>query len=839
MKPLYFQNTIRNRRPARGLNQTLISDHGVAIRGFLLILVACCSLAACARSLQVKGSVIGGLITDQSGKPLPGATVMIEKTYRGVTSDFEGKYIFTNLEDGVYKLRFSFVGFKSRTVEVKLSGSLVLNMNLEEELLTTGEVIVSATRAGQRSPLAYSSLDNGMINRRNAGQDIPFILSLTPSLVETSEAGNGIGYTNLRIRGTDASRINVTIDGIPLNDPESQQVFWVDLPDLALSVDNIQVQRGVGTSSNGSGAFGATVSIQTLLPASEPFTRVGTSIGSFNTFRKSVETGTGILADRFAFNLRLSEIESDGFIDRTGSDHRSAFLSGVYLFGKSRLRTNIILGEEHTGIGWWGVPSDTLPYNRRFNPAGEYTDEHGNTRYYANESDNYNQNHYQLIYSLKMNDRLNMSAALHYTRGKGYYEEYREDESYADYGIDTMMFDNDPVDATDIIRRKWMDNHFTGGLLSLVYRKGKVDISMGLSANHYAGDHFGKLVWMRYAGNLENDYRWYLNRGEKGEVSFFSKLEYTISGKISVFGDIQYRHINYRMSGIDDDLKNLGQRHEFNFFNPKAGVFVSITPDQDIYLSFSVANREPARSDFKEAAGDPDAMPHPETLYDLETGYRIRGRKYSSAINLYGMFYRDQLIPTGELSDVGYPVMTNVRNSHRLGFEMISGIQPTPFLEWDINMTLSSNRIIGFTEHFTDYNTHDWSETRGSKLLGNVDIAYSPSFIGGSDLGFIIPGNIAIHFISKRVGKQYFDNTMNPGRSIGPYFVNNARIDFQPVIRRLKKAELQLYVNNIFNSLYESNAYGGNWYEDGVEKTWAYYFPQAGINFMVRALVTF
>jgi iron complex outermembrane recepter protein len=788
---------------------------------------------------QDNSSVIMGRVTDISGNALPGASITIENTFLGIHSEFDGKYSFPGLKDGPYKLRFSFIGFETQIKEVNLRGLEVLNINLSAKPFITEEVIVSATRAGDNSPFAYSTVDKLVLKRQNTGYDMPYLLSLTPSLVETSEAGNGVGYTSLRIRGTEGSRINVTIDGIPLNDPESQQVFWVDLPDLASSVENIQVQRGAGTSSNGAGAFGATISIQTANPENEPFAEVTSSMGSFSTFKNVISAGTGIMAGKFAVQMRYSDLKSDGYIERTGSDHKSAFICGLFRTDRSRLKANIILGEEHTGIGWWGVPKEMLSINRRYNPAGEYTDETGLTRYYENESDNYIQNHYQLIYNLKMGNHVSLNTALHYTKGEGYYEEYRDNQLLADYGLPPINIGDTIISGTDLIRRKWMSNDFYGVVYSLKYQKKRIEATAGGGMNLYLGDHFGKIIWMRNAGNTEKDYMWYLNNSRKGEISIYSKINYMLSGKTTVFGDLQYRHIMYNMAGEDDDLKDIGQGHRFGFFNPKTGVFFSLNPNQDAYFSFSVAHREPTRSDFKEASGDPDATPGAETLYDTEIGYRLRTAKSSFAVNFYEMIYRDQLVPTGELSDVGYSIMTNVEKSHRLGLELIADFRLSDFIEWNLNMTLSRNKIEDFTEHYINYNTSDGSSENLSRNIGNVDIAYSPALTGTSDILFTIMHGVELHMVSKYVGNQYFDNTMNNDRMIDPYFVNNIRLDLEPKIKSVKGVELQIQVNNIFNEIYESNAYGGNWYEDGIEQTWAYYFPQAGTNYMVKIGVKF
>lgn len=785
-------------------------------------------------SVKLTGQSLGGIVTDLSDEPLAGASVVIEGTFTGVVTDAGGTYLLTGLKAGEYTVRYSFIGFEPLIRKVNVTGDARENVSLRPKAIITDDVIISATRAGEQTPLAYSSVAGEILEKKNSGQGIPYLLSLTPSFVETSESGNGIGYTSLRIRGTDASRINVTIDGIPLNDPESQQVFWVDLPDLASSVDNIQVQRGVGTSSNGAGAFGASINIQTKGIENEPFAGISSAAGSYGTFRNSITAGTGLLNDRFAFQMRYSDLRSNGYVARTGSEHNSALFSALYRTGKSLVKANIILGKEKTGIGWWGVPKEMLHIDRRYNPAGEYTDDQGNVHYYDNETDNYTQNHYQLVFSRKMNEYLSLHSALHYTFGKGYYEEYREDAEYSKYGLPQMTIGDLTLFETDIVRRKWMSNDFYGLVWSLNYRKDRIDAKIGGGMNLYSGDHYGRIIWMRYPGTSENNHQWYFNNGEKREASLYGKMNYSLTEKLSVFGDLQYRYVGYSLTGEDDDLKDIGQTHKFGFFNPKAGLFLRLSSGQEAFLSLSVANREPTRTDFKEASGDSEATPRPERLCDLEAGYVFRSARSSVGLNLYGMFYRDQLVPTGELSNVGYSIMTNVEKSYRIGTELTAGFRPADFIGLDMSLTLSKNRIVNFVEHYIDYNTSDWSEEYGSLHLGNVDIAYSPSIIGSSDLYANIMAPLKVHFITKYVGKQYFDNTMNSERMLDPYLVSDVMIDFEPVVKNLSGASLQLLVSNICNTRYESNAYGGNWFEDGQEKTWAYYFPQAGTNFMLR-----
>jgi len=794
---------------------------------FLFLII----LSVTALAQQKKGVSVSGRVTDEKGFPLSGAAVAVEGSYLGTLCDDEGRYYIGGLDRGAYSIRFSFVGYEPQSRKIEVNGDTRLNVILLPASLMTGEVIVNAVRAGERTPMAYSTVGDEIISKGNTGQYIPFLLRHTPSLVETSEAGNGIGYTSLRIRGTDASRINVTIDGIPLNDPESQQVFWVDMPDLASSVDNIQVQRGVGSSSNGAGAFGATVSIQSKSPSAEPFAALESAAGSFNTFRNTAAVGTGLIGSSFGLQMRMSKIKSDGYIKRTGSDHTSSNISGVFVAGRSRFRANILLGEERTGLGWWGVPREMLAVDRRYNPAGEYTDDEGFTRYYDNETDNYRQDHYQMIFGHSFSNTLNISAALHYTRGKGYYEEYKEDEDLSEYiSVPSLI--------TDLIRRKWMSNDFYGLVASLKYKTGRVEIVSGGGTNYYSGDHFGTIIWSKYS-NVEKDQQWYFNNGTKYEGSFFTKATFDLNDKISLYGDLQYRFIDYMMTGEDDDHKDLEQDHRYNFLNPRAGLFWSFSSTQEGWLSFSVAGREPTRADFKEAAGDPDATPRDEKLYDTEAGYRIRGKIFTIGFNTYFMYYRDQLVPTGELSSTGYSIMTNADRSYRTGIEVSAGIRPARFIEINMNLTLSSNKIKSFTGYYTDYDTITWESEYKSKYLGTVDIAYSPSVIWNGDITFYIRRNLEMNFSAKYVGKQYFDNTMSSDRMIDPYFVNNLMISWEPEVKKTKGLSLKLFVNNLFNARYESNAYGGNWYEAGVEKTWAYYFPQAGINYMVSAGITF
>jgi iron complex outermembrane recepter protein len=808
-------------------------------RGFYNLLTFLIAAMLNLYAFQVSGQEITGKVTDQNGDPLIGAAVTVKNSLLGTYTEADGLYLLRLPKDGNYSLSFSFMGYKTQVKEIVLKEKLSLDVTLVQTEIMTGEVIVNGTRADNKTPVTFTNISREVLSERNSGQDLPYMIGLTPSLIETSETGTGIGYTGLRIRGTDGSRINVTMDGIPLNDAESQQVFWVDLPDLASSVDNIQVQRGVGTSSNGSGAFGASINIESKNPEILPFAGISTTLGSFNTRKNTIMAGTGLIAGKFAFMMRYSDIKSDGYIERTGVSNRSAYISGMYVTGKSSLKVNLILGEEHTGISWWGVPKEMLATDRRYNPAGEYIDQNGNVTHYQNESDNYKQNHLQLIYRLNINKYLTLNAALHYTFGQGYYEEYSQNQLLSAYGLNPVIIGNRQIDTTDLIRRKWLSNDFYGLVYSLNYKKGRTDAVFGGGLNEYKGDNYGTIIWMRNAGNTEKDLQWYLNKSTKDEINIYGKLNYKLSDKLNIFGDMNYRYVWYKMAGPDDDLRMLSENHTFNFFNPKAGVFYTISPNQDAFLSFAVGHKEPTRSDYKVASGDNKVTPSPETLFDWEAGYNLRTSKSAFGINLFAMSYKDQLIPTGKLSDVGYPVMTNVKNSYRTGIELSGGIKPVKLINWQFNLTLSRNKIPDFTESYQDYITAENTYINKTRNLGNVDIAYSPSMTASSDLIFNFYDNLKLNIITKYVGDQYFDNTMNSDRKLDRYIVNNLRIDYNPVIKNMKNVDIQLFVNNLLNNMYSNNAYGGNYYQDGKEYTWSYFFPQAGLNFLVKVDLKF
>jgi iron complex outermembrane recepter protein len=775
-----------------------------------------------AETLQHGGSLIKGKVTDINGTPLPGTGITIENSLLGTLADGEGNYSFTNLKDGVYKLRFSFIGYESQIREVGLKGEAISNVTMLSKQFMTEEVFVNATRAGEHSPLAYSTVDKETIAKNNTAQDIPYLLNFTPSLVVSSDAGTGVGYTNINIRGTDVKRINVTIDGIPVNDAESHGVWWVDLPDLASSADNIQIQRGVGTSTNGAGAFGATINFQTGDLNREPYAEVNSSYGSYNTSKNTLSIGTGLINNKFTVDARLSKIWSDGYIDRAFSDLKSFYVSGTMYGENSILKLVVFSGMEHTYQAWDGVPKDSLKTNRTFNSHS-----------YKNETDNYWQDNYQLHYSKKISNYLNANIALHYTRGKGYYENLKSDTKFSSFNLPDAVFNSDTITVSDFIIQKWLRNDFYGFTYSLNYKKSKLNTVVGGGWNQYSGNHFGDIIWSKIATFDGEKYRWYKGTGDKKDLNTFVKANYLLTGGLNLFADLQLRNINYSIGGFDDNLKNIAQNHKYNFFNPKAGLSYNFNEKQKVYASFGISNREPDRGNFTDA--DSGKIPRPEKLIDYEGGYELRTSKLLIKGNIYFMNYIDQLILTGEINNVGAPVLTNVSKSYREGIEMEAGIKILRNLNWYGNITFSRNIIPVFVDYTDNWDT--WGQEKA--ILKNKTISFSPSVIAGSVLDFDPFKNFHISFNTKYVGKQYVDNTQDPERMLKAYLVQNLSFLYIIESKVFKELTSQFVVNNLFDRKYETNAWVYKYIESGSQHIMDGYFPQAGINFMFKIGVKF
>jgi iron complex outermembrane receptor protein len=790
-----------------------------------------------------------GTVKSEDGEKLTGANLTISNRFGGTTTDMNGAFEFKNLKKGNYQLTVSFIGYEKQTRDVILNGDQTLDVILKEETILKDEVLVSAIRAKDKTPVAFTTVEKSDIEKQNMGQDIPYMLSLTPSFVATSDAGTGVGYTNFRIRGTDLNRINVTINGIPMNDAESHGTWWVDIPDLAASTDNIQVQRGVGTSTNGAAAFGATINLQTMSLNKEPYAEYSTSAGSFGTMRNSVGVGTGLLKKKFAFDARLSKVNSDGFIDRASSDLKSFFVSGGYYTDHTILKINVFSGLEDTYQAWNGVPSVRL--NNDLAGMQRYADHYlysqkqvdemiasdsrtYNLYTYENEIDHYQQDHYQMMFSHKVNEFLNLNAGLFYTHGKGYYEQYKEGESLEDYLITPPVYGSDTVSQSDLIRRKWLDNDFYGITFSADQKAQSSEFTFGGGYNVYDGNHFGKVIWARNAGNSEINHEWYRGTGLKKDFNLFAKYSYELSEGLNLFADFQYRKIDYDIDGTDDDLRNLKQSHNFEFFNPKAGVFYQLNEKQNLYASFSRANREPNRDNYVDA--DPKGkQPTYETLNDFEAGYKFTSSRFSFGANAYYMLYNNQLILTGEINDVGAPIMVNVDDSYRTGIELMAGAKLTQKLKWDVNITLSKNKIKNFSEFVDDWDNGGQIENK----LGTTDIAFSPEAIANSQLSWMAAKGFNVSLQSYAVSKQYIDNTSSEDRKLDGYFLNNLHLTYSVPQKFAKEFNLRLMVNNLFNTEYENNAWVYSYMYEGQRFAMDGYFPQAGIHFLAGIDIKF
>ena len=791
---------------------------------FILLMVSTITISA--------QNFIRGKVTDESNVAIQGAHVTLKQISQSVKTNNRGEFSFENLTDYAYTLLIKSTGYENYVQNVQ-TGS-VITIVMTHASITLEEVNVLATRATDRSPVAFTNVSKDKIEERNAGQDLPYLLALTPSFITTSDAGTGIGYTGFRIRGTDANRTNITVNGIPLNDSESHSVFFVNMPDFASSLHSVQVQRGVGTSTNGAAAFGASINMQTELLNSNPYAETGISLGSFNTMKNSVMAGTGLI-NNFAVDVRLSNITSDGFIDRASVDMKSYFVSAGY-YGENTLVKFITFGgTEKTYQAWNGV--DIENQERTFNELGMYFDKNGNTRFYDNQTDNYNQTHYQLHWTQELNSKLNLNTALHYTRGLGYYEDYKTARKYKEYGLEPAIVDDITLKKTDLVRQKWLDNHFGGATFSLNWNANNLALTFGGAANKYYGDHYGKVLWVQYPNHAQVGHQYYFNQSSKTDANVFGKMNYLIANKLSVYADLQYRYILHEMNGKDDKyddnkgvMRDITQTHAFHFFNPKAGLNYQLDRANSIFASFAIANREPNRNNYTDAG--PNESPTSERLYDSELGYRYFSGSFSIGANLYYMKYINQLILTGKISEIGEPLTSNIPDSYRTGLELMTGVKLLDGLRWDGNLNLSQNKIKNFTEYVDVYDTN-WNRT-GIKenFFGRSNISFSPSIVANSTFSYSFKG-FETAFYSTYVGRQYLDNTSDALRSINAYFVNNLRLGYSWRMNKIKSIDFNLLINNLFNSEYETNGYNWFTYYLGNERmNEKRYFPQAGINFL-------
>lgn len=778
----------------------------------------CATFAPLITSAQ---ATVRGTLTDDQGQPLPGATVVVGADQRfGTSADAQGRYVLTGLRAGPVRLLIAHLGFASVDTVLTLGeGEQPLDLVLRPQarLLRSAEVV--AIRAGERAPVAQSTLTRDEIQRINTGVDLPILLDLQPSVVTTTDAGTGIGYTGLRVRGTDPTRINVTVNGVPINDAESQAVFWVNMPDLASSAQDVQLQRGVGTSTNGPGAFGASINLRTTTVSERPFGEVSAFGGSFNTRRFTARAGTGTSSAGLSLDARLSHIASDGYIDRATADLKSYFVQGAWVGRKRSLRFITFGGREVTYQAWAGVPREVIDTNRTYNP---YT--------YGNEVDDYRQTHVQLLFDQQLGQRTTINLTGFRVDGRGFFESFEDEADLGFFGIGNPVIGGDTLTNGDLVQRRWLDNTLLGVNASLTHTFRAHQLIVGGSYADYRGDHFGEVIWARFAGGTDIGDRYYSNDAHKRDANAFAKLTYSLGDRVQLFGDVQLRQVNYAFLGFDDELDNVTQRAAFTFFNPKAGVDWRVHEGGRLYASVAIAHREPNRDDFTETT--PESRPTHEKLVDTEAGYERRSGRMAIGLNAYYMDYSDQLVLTGELNDVGAALRTNVPRSYRAGLELTWAAQPLRWLLWKGNATWSRNRIHDLVEYVDDWDTGGQQAVRYTE----TPIAFSPEWIAGSELAFTLwnhtdRGRADIAWVTKFVGEQFLDNSGSATRKLDAYLVNDVRVNAS--LRKLfgiPMVEVNLTVRNILNEVYESNGWSYSFIEGGARRELVGLFPQAPIH---------
>lgn len=787
----------------------------------LLLLLCCGSVLYAQRSIT-------GVVTDKSnGQPLAGVSVVIQgNTTNGVQTDAKGRYQLPLPSKGSIRLQASYLGFRTFTTTLSAGETAgELNIQLEETGLFVQPVEISSLRAGKNAPFTRSTLDAEDIKKQNLGQDLPILLNQLPGVVTNSDAGNGIGYTGLRVRGSDITRINVTVNGIPINDAESQGTFFVNMPDFSSSVSSIQLQRGVGTSTNGAGAFGATLNLSTNEFRDKAYGEINNSYGSFNSWKNTVKAGTGLIKDHFTLDARLSRISSDGYIDRASSDLRSFYTSAAYISKKTAIRLNVFSGKEKTYQAWNGVPEALLKTDRTYNSAG--TEKPGTP--YDNETDNYQQDHYQLFLNQEINSGLNFNVAVHYTRGRGYYEQYKAQQPFANYGLASPVINGRPVDTTDLVRQLWLDNHFYGAIFSVNSTHKKLNWSLGGGWNRYDGNHYGKIIWAQY--DIEKDRKYYDLDAFKTDLNVYWKGELTLTEALHLFADLQYRSVRYNIDGFRNN-PTLMQHNTYNFFNPKAGIYYYLDERSQLYASFAIGNKEPNRDDFEAGL---EQTPKHETLRNIEAGYVLRNNRITLQANVYYMDYKNQLVQTGKLNDVGAYTRTNIPKSYRAGVELQGSARLNNMFSLAVNAAFSQNKVKNYTAFIDNYD----AGKQDTIAYGNKDIAFSPNVVAGYTLTIQPVKNLRVDLLGKYVGRQYLDNTGSKERSLNGYYTSDVRLAYAVPQNLFKELGLQFMVNNVFNKKYEPNGATYTWIADGKVVSDNYYYPMAGTNFMVGLNVAF
>ena len=802
--------------------------------------------------------VITGAITNDYGEDLEGAVVYIENTEELATvTDYAGRYLIENVPAGTYVLSVTFLGYEKYSVDISVAEDMLIDISLDNASFQLEKVEVLANKLTDIAPFSYTEKNKEEINLKNLGQDVPFLLEHTPSMVVTSDAGAGIGYTGMRLRGSDATRVNITINGVPLNDSESHGVFWVNLPDFSSSVDKVQIQRGVGPSTNGAAAFGGSVAFNTNYINQNPYFKADLSYGSFNTRKIGLSLSTGLMNGKFLIEGRYSKLDSEGYIDRARSDLESWYFSVANIGEKHTLKFNLFSGSERTFQAWNGVPYEKLfgtqeelqdhfvrnsngQYNsvedslNLFNSGRNY-----NAYLYSGQVDDYGQDHYQLLYGLQAADNVKINLTGHYTKGRGFFEEFLYQNDACWYLDCAQIEDSTTVD--DLVRRRWLDNHFFGLIANTeISLSDELRLTIGGSGNAYLGDHFGEIINALNDDELRSDIfslgnaEYYRSDASKIEFNAYAKADYALSDKLNIFGDIQLRNIAYETEGTDNDpffiTRNVAVDTSYTFVNPKFGLSYLLDQKNLVYLSYAKGAREPVRSDFLDGAG---VIPKHEQLNDFELGYRgkkkfLGDENFSLEANLYVMLYQDQLVLTGAVNQDGASIRTNVDKSSRIGLELAATYNFNDYFSWSPNLTLSRNKIAEFLD-----------ETFTNELVQNTDISFSPNIIAGSTLSYNIVQGLDVTLLTKYVGKQFLDITSDDSRSISAYVVNDLLLSYEIETDLLERIQFRFLVNNLLNTEFSSNGYTYSYQGGNGLITERYFYPQAGINFLLSGSFIF
>ncbi len=773
-------------------------------------------------AINAQFTVKGTVINRQTSQPVEAASISLLKDKLPVTTvitNGDGNFEISLSKAGIYELEAGHVSMQKMSKKLVVQNVITtIDFQLMQSTYYLEPLEIRSLRAGDKAPFTKLNLNKQYIENINIAQDLPILLDQTPSAVVSSDAGNGVGYTGIRIRGSDGSRINVTMNGIPYNDAESQGSYFVDLPDLASSLSSIQIQRGVGTSSNGAGAFGATINLSTNEFNEQAYGEFNNSFGSFNTWKNTVKAGSGLIDGHFTIDARLSRITSDGYVDRASTNLQSFYLSTAWYNKNSSLRLNVLSGKEKTYQAWNGVSESQLKTDRTYNSVG--TEKPGAP--YENETDNYQQDHYQLFFNQSFTSRLSFNTAVFLTRGRGYYEQYKAGQAYSNYGLSAPIINGAPVAKTDLVRQLWLDNYYYGQIFSLQYKTGKDQLTFGGGWNRYDGNHYGNVVWAQVG--IPKDYQYYKRDAFKTDVNLYTKWQHSLANHLEAFADLQYRNVQYKMNGFRNNPNVIVDRR-FNFLNPKAGLTYTNKAWQ-AYISYALGNKEPNRDDFEAGVTQQPAF---ETLHNVEMGVEKKNLRYSYGANLYYMGYRNQLVLTGKINDVGAYTRQNIPQSYRLGLELQGTAKLCSLVNVSGNIAFSRNKIKNFTEYIDDYDTYKQVET----VHKNTDISFSPSIIGGATVNILPLKNSTISLVSKYVSRQYLDNTQQIQRSLNPYYVQDVRLSYVLHNKLFKEWNIIAQVNNVFNKMYEPNGYTFSYVYNAVKSTENYYFPMAGTNVML------